>query len=228
MVKRGITVVVIDDRRLLRTALCESLRVERDIEVVGDAGSGDIGVEIVRSMSPDVVVLDVDIPGEGIAMTLRQIRRSSPESKVLIVTMHRGVEIVRELFRLGISGYVHSSACRDDLIVAIRTAARSDLSFVLIPRQPSAPVDDEPDSGEGTLTARELEVLRYVQQAMSNRQISRNLKIAEGTVKRHLRNIFAKLDAESRIDAVNRAVSAGLLLSSQAATPVPERQGARR
>lgn len=187
---------------MLREALCESLSIAKDITSIGEAESGRVGIEMAIHLEPDVILLDVDIPGEDVTVTLATLAERIPRAKILIVTMHDDPVLVHQLSRMGTTGFLHKSASRDQLLCAIQNAARGD-NFVLVTPRP--PVSDLPTKSAATLTEREYEVLACVQVAMSNRQIARELGIAEGTVKRHLRNIFDKLGACSRLDALNRA-----------------------
>lgn len=200
-----ISVVVIDDHTMLRVALCDMLRMEGDIEVVADVADGRAGVEKAGSAQPDVVVLDVEIPGEDVTVTVRRLREMSPRSRILIVSMHQDIGLIRELADAGISGYLHKSASRESLLSAIR-GANSTVIVMSAQEFNSAAMQ----SGYA-LTDREVEVIGHVADALSNRQIASRLGISEGTVKRHLRNIFEKLDAVSRLDAANRAIAAKLI-----------------
>ncbi|MFE2957698.1 LuxR C-terminal-related transcriptional regulator [Nocardia tengchongensis] len=188
--------------------------LDSEINVVGDAECGAIGIELVAALRPQVVILDVEIPGETVTATLRQITQVAPASKVLIVTMHEDPSLVYRLLDYGAAGYLHKSASRDELLCAIRAVVRDDGNMVVMTRRPQqsvAAADVVAADGTGALTIREVEVIRCVAAAMSNRQIASTLGIAEGTVKRHMRNIFDKLGAESRLDAVNRAQEARIL-----------------
>lgn len=206
-----ISVVVIDDHTILRDALSEILDRERDIEVVAEAADGATGVAEVTRLRPDVVILDVEIPGEDVMTTVTRLRDGSPESRLLILTMHRDMNLVQSMVEFGVAGFLHKSAKREALLSAIRTA-RDDSEVVI---HLSWQADTRPNGAhrraDRVLTARELEVVERVARAMSNRQIATELAITEGTVKRHLRNIFDKLVATSRLDMVNRASAANLI-----------------
>lgn len=208
-----VAILLIDDHTLLREAVRQSIDLEPDLHVVDSVSSGSAGVALLPVLRPDVVVLDVEIPGEDVTTTIERIAVAQPTARILIVTMHNDMSLLQRLLGLGVAGYLHKSATRDELICAIRAAHEGVRVTVVAPR-----IDAGPQSGRGataptddTLTPREREVLVCVAAAMSNRQIAGELGIAEGTVKRHMRNIFDKLGAESRIDAVKRASPSGVI-----------------
>lgn len=206
---------------MLRSALCDILRLEPTLEIVAEAGSGEETVALAGVHRPDLVLLDVEMPGQPATVTVRQLREQVPAPKVLILSMYDDRPLVQELMDLGVCAYLHKSATRETLVSALHLVAASDHQVVIsVPKQ--GPVQDGGPGQEGAglpgppvpvpppLSARELEVLELVATARSNRQIAVRLGITESTVKRHLRNIFAKLGAVSRIDAVNKAKQAGL------------------
>ncbi|MBL1078311.1 response regulator transcription factor [Nocardia sp. 2] len=199
-----IDIVVIDDHTMLRGALCESLLMEDDLRVVADTSSGALGVKLVARHRPHLVLLDVEIPGEDVSVTLAALFEASPATRVLILSMHGDRQLIRELLAGGAAGYVHKSATRADLLSVIRSVATDSGDAVVVAGAPE-PVGEHRSAAEEVLTLREFEVIDLVAGAKTNRQISVELGITEGTVKRHLRNIFDKLGAVSRLDAVNRA-----------------------
>jgi DNA-binding NarL/FixJ family response regulator len=200
---RPIRVLIVDDHTLLREGLRDILEAEEDITVVGEAGNGREALRCVMADHPDVVVLDVGIPGDDVTVTVSAIRRASPGADILILSIYDDAAVVRELLSMGVRGYLLKSVTRQDFLTAVRGVRRDPQMVVLsISRQTLQQVN-----GAGTLLSqREREIMAMVADAMSNSQIARRLSIAEGTVKRHLRNIFAKLGAVSRIDAVNKAI----------------------
>ncbi|MEU0203854.1 MULTISPECIES: response regulator transcription factor [unclassified Streptomyces] len=217
-----VRILVADDHALLREALCGLLRSEPGFEVVAQAGSGTETVRLAAQHRPDVVVLDIEMPENDPATTVRRLLGQDPSLRVIVLSMYDDQPLVRELLSEGISGYLHKSTGRETLVSAIRerdTSARRrvtlSVSVESFDQQPPRTV------GPGDLSARELQVLACVADALSNRQIAGRLGIAESTVKRHIQNIFAKLDAVSRIDAVNKATARSLI-------PAPLKPGGRR
>ncbi|MFC9897566.1 response regulator [Nocardia sp. NPDC127579] len=205
-----ISIVVIDDHTLLRAALCEMIALETDLAVVAEVGDGASGVGMAARLRPDVVVLDVEMPGESVRDNIGRLRAASPRSRILIVTMHQDMRLIQELAGLGIAGYLHKSASRESLLSTIRAVAAEAAGAVPVISGQRLLV--APDTRmRSCLTAREIQVLDHAADAMSNRQIGVLLGISEGTVKRHMRSVFDKLGAVSRLDAVNRAVAAKVI-----------------
>ena len=196
-----VRIVIVDDHTLLREALGDVLRVEPDIEVVGQAGDAGEAVAVVRRTQPDIVLLDMEIPGGQPPEVTRRLAEASPHSRMIVLSMHDSPALVREMLDLGVHGYLHKSVSRQDLAAAIRGVHQGERVVLSV-----SPAEHEaPDGEPGVLSTREREVITLVAEALSNRQIAARLHITEGTVKRHLRNIFDKLGAVSRIDAVNKA-----------------------
>jgi two-component system, NarL family, nitrate/nitrite response regulator NarL len=212
--RRGDTVriLVADDHTLLREALCDLLRSEPDFEVVAQAGNGEDTVRLAAEHRPDVILLDVEMPRNDPPMTVRRLLERDPGLRIIVLSMYDGQQLVQELLRLGVSGYLHKSTGREMLVSAVRDGDSGGGRTVTVSVSPaSLRPGPTPGAGAEVLSERETEVLELVAQAMSNRQIAARLGIAEGTIKRHLRNVFAKLDAVSRIDAVNKAVERRLI-----------------
>ncbi|MGW1182821.1 response regulator [Streptomyces drozdowiczii] len=209
----SVRILVADDHTLLREALCDLLRSEPGFEIVAQAGNGEDAIRLAAAHRPDVVLLDIEMPRNDPPATVRRLLQGDPGLRIIVLSMYDGQQLVQELLHLGISGYLHKSTGRETLISAVRSReGGGELRTVTVSVSPDslrAP-QPAPDSAGG-LSEREAEVLTLVAQAMSNRQIAVKLGIAEGTIKRHMRNIFTKLDAVSRIDAVNKAVERGLL-----------------
>ncbi|MFG1607867.1 LuxR C-terminal-related transcriptional regulator [Actinoplanes sp. NPDC049265] len=202
-------VVLICDHALLRELMRDALAREPDIAVVDDTASCASGVLVCKTQQPDVVLLDV--PSNSVAAVVRGIRSVSRATRILVFSRRDDPMLVRQMLDNGVRGLLSKSVSRYDLVSSIRLVCADDIRVVLhvsadaLTSVASAPSDSD------VLTKRELEILSLVSQAMSNRQISRQLAIAEGTVKRHLGIIFTKLEARSRLEAVNKAVSIGLI-----------------
>ncbi|MFG2262097.1 response regulator [Streptomyces sp. NPDC048720] len=207
--RRPVRALLVDDHALFRDGLRELLVVDGQIEVVAMGGNGAECVELALRHRPDVILLDVEMPGQDAWTTLEQLRRQVPESKVVILSMHEGYTLVQRLLDAGAAAYLTKSVVRRELVAAVcATAAdESDSVTVSLPRRALlAPQAARPES----LSAREAEVLDLVAQAYSNAEIAGELFITESTVKRHLSNIYAKLGATSRLDAVRHAMRTGL------------------
>ncbi|MEU8627375.1 response regulator transcription factor [Streptomyces sp. NPDC048669] len=198
-----IRVLAVDDHRLLREALCDLLEMYEGLTVVAQADDGPSGVRMAGLHRPDLVLLDVEMPGPGPLANLRGVRQAAPEARIIMLTMHDNRQLIDSLLSAGAVGYLHKEADREVLVAAIRSAMAGGTTMFL-PRTPSGSGPEREPAPADTLTLRERELMELVAQGLSNRQIGTRLGITEGTVKRHLRNIFDKLGATSRLDAVNR------------------------
>jgi DNA-binding NarL/FixJ family response regulator len=206
--EKTISVVLVDDHVMVRDWLCEILDAQCDLVVVGEAGDSEAAVAAVERHRPDVVLLDVQIPGDDVTVTVRRIQDVAPSTAIIILSMYDGPGLLRELLALDICGFLLKSATRQELLAAIRNACLADAPVLLaVSRLSLSEVHAQPRP-KSTLSRREREVLRLAGQAMSNAQIAGSLCMSEATVKRHMRNIFHKLGAVSRIDAVNKALGA--------------------
>ncbi|MEV0279516.1 response regulator transcription factor [Streptomyces sp. NPDC050610] len=219
---RPIRILVADDHVLLREALCDLLRAEADFEVCAEAGDGEEVLRLAARHRPDAVLLDIEMPrNEDPAATVRKLLQHQPELRVVVLSMHDDARLIQDLLAEGASGYLHKGSDRETLAAALRS--RSDLGRRVVTISVSdrtLRANETAEAGPAArLSPREREVLDLVAAALSNRQIGARLGITEGTIKRHLRNIFDKLDAVSRLDAVNKA------LGSAAARPWAARSG---
>lgn len=206
-----VTIVVADDHTLFRQGLRELLSTDPEFSVTGEAAHGDEVVALVQRHRPDVLLLDVEMPGPGAKAVIERVRRTSPGTAVVVLTMHDAPALVRDLLDYGAAAYLVKSIARDELITAIRSVSRTrDNVLLSIPRATMESLERQQEQ-RTLLSDRELELLRLVAAAMSNAQIASRLFISEGTVKRHLTNIYGKLGAVSRVDAIKKAVQARLI-----------------
>jgi DNA-binding NarL/FixJ family response regulator len=203
-------VVLVDDHRLFRESLGALLAVHEGIEVVAEGANGEDAVRLAREHRPDVVLLDVEMPGQSVLTSLVEIRSASPTTRIVVLTMHENTTLARQLLLRGASAYLIKTIGHHELVSAIRasTEGASDMVTLSVSRGGPAGLAA---SGASVLSARELEVLTLVSRARSNQAIASELQISEGTVKRHLSNINNKLGSTSRLDAVRRATRARLL-----------------
>ena len=211
-----IGVLIADDHAMFRESVAEMLSLDPGIVVVGQAENGAEAVSLVQEKSPEVVVLDVEMPGMGAQGAMRRMSRLDPPPRFVIVTVFAEPRLVRELLALGASAYLPKTASLRELVSAVRSVSRDEGGKVLLslPRETLERVGRGP---EGKLTDRELEVLVLAARGESNAGIARTLNLAEGTVKRHLHNIYSKLEVGSRAQALNRALSEGWIVPGEIA-----------
>lgn len=205
----AISVVLVDDHALFREGLREILESDGGIRIAGEAGDSESAVAVIARTCPDVVLLDVEIPGDEVTETVANVRKLSPDTRIIILSMYDGPQLLTRLLAAGIRGYLLKSVHRHELIAAVRSVHEDASRIVLAVSRHSLARVESPSTG--VLSEKELEVLQLAAQALSNVQIARRLGLAEATVKRHMRNIFVKLNAVSRIDAVNKALAASLI-----------------
>ena len=206
---RRIRVLLVDDHALFRAGVAEIFAAEDDLEVVGEAGSGEQAVALAEKEKPDVVLLDVEMPSMDAEEALRRILLASPSSKVIVLTMHDEVYFVRKLLRSGARAYVLKNAMREELITIVRTVHRVEDRVILSVSRGT--LERLEGREESPVSDRELEVLSLAAEGLSNAQIASRLYISEGTIKRHLTSVYAKLGVVSRMDAINKATAAGLM-----------------
>lgn len=211
MAETIIRVLLVDDHQVVRRGLRTFLEIQDDIEVVGEAGDGAEGVARAEELKPDVVLMDVKMPGMDGIEALRKLRELGNPAKVLIVTSFTEQRTVVPALRAGASGYVYKDVDPDALAGAIRSVHAGHV--LLQPEVAGALLSQDPgnDTGRGsTLTEREREVLGLIADGRSNREIARALVLSEKTVKTHVSNILMKLDLSDRTQAALWAVRHGL------------------
>ncbi|MGW2178804.1 response regulator [Streptomyces sp. NPDC001732] len=211
MADRIIRVLLVDDHQVVRRGLRTFLEIQDDIEVVGEAADGAEGVARTEELRPDVVLMDIKMPGTDGIEALRTLRELQNPAKVLIVTSFTEQRTVVPALRAGASGYVYKDVDPDALAGAIRSVHAGHV--LLQPEVAEALLaQEEPGGGTGrgnTLTEREREVLGLIADGRSNREIARALVLSEKTVKTHVSNILMKLDLSDRTQAALWAVRHG-------------------
>ncbi|MFJ5934955.1 response regulator [Streptomyces sp. NPDC093071] len=212
MADKPIRVLLVDDHQVVRRGLRTFLEVQDDIEVVGEASDGDEGVARAEELRPDIVLMDVKMPGTDGIEALKRLRELANPARVLIVTSFTEQRTVVPALRAGASGYVYKDIDPDALAGAIRSVHAGHV--LLQPEVAGAllsPDDSHGGTGRGpSLTEREREVLGLIADGRSNREIARALVLSEKTVKTHVSNILMKLDLADRTQAALWAVRHGL------------------
>jgi DNA-binding NarL/FixJ family response regulator len=206
-----IRILLADDHTMFRQGLKEMLSTDAGMLVIGEAGNGAAAVELAAKENPDVVILDVEMPGMSAAETLEALLDLSPAPRVLIVSMYDSPRLVQDLLGRGASGYLVKSASLEDLLAAVRrsaSAAQNSAAENVILAVPRAVLENA-RRDEGWLSGREQEILLLAARGFSNRRISHALHISEATVKRHLANVYEKMGVGSRGEASQKALSEG-------------------
>jgi NarL family two-component system response regulator LiaR len=210
-------VVVVDDQELVRTAVKKALS-DRDVEIVGESDDGDGAVRLVMELAPDVVVMDLGLPGiSGIEAT-RKLATVAPQCRVLVLTGSGEQHDVLDAIMAGACGYLLKDAKEDEIAEAVQAAAAGEsvISRTVAGRLLNEVRGRDPAAGPGdairaTLTERELEILKLVASGKENNEIAKDLFISPKTVQNHMSNILAKLQLENRIQAAVAAVRGGIV-----------------
>lgn len=205
-----IRVVLCDDHELFRHGLAEMLSTADDIEVAGEANGHDRALAAVREQKPDVVLLDLEMPNGGAEETLHRMLQLPQPPGVVIVTMHDEPRLIRRFIGGGASAYLPKSASLEELLDTVRDVAANQRSAGSSQtRIASQEVPADIDRHTDGLSGRELEILLQAARGMSNQKIAASLHLSEATVKRHLANIYSKIDVSSRTEATQKALARG-------------------
>ena len=214
---KKITVLLADDHRILREGIRSLLEKEPDIEVVAEASDGGEAVAKAQQLSPDLVLMDITMPGMNGLEATRQIKALKPGVKVLILTMHESNQYISQFLRSGASGYVLKDTAAQELVGAIRAVNQGDaFLYPSIARMLLEEYIQKVQSGEERgsydgLTDREREVLRMVAEGKTNKEIADDLSISVRTVQAHRANLMGKLHMHDRTELVRYAIRKGLI-----------------
>ena len=210
-------VLLVDDHDLFRSGL-RTLLEEQGIDVVGEAETGADAVRLIRELAPEVVVMDLNMPGIGGVEATRQIAMIAPATRVLVLTISDQDEDVMDAIVAGACGYLLKDASIEDLLAGIRAAASGGslvspaIAARLLQRlRATTPSAREAEAIRSELTDREIQVLKLIASGMDNAQIAAELHISPKTVKNHISNILLKLQIDNRIQAAVYAVRSGLV-----------------
>lgn len=219
-----IRVLLVDDQELIRTGLRGILRERFGFEIVGELSDGSGITDVVEKLSPDVVVMDIRMPGVDGVMATRQLHRTPDPPPVLVLTTFDDEEILAGAIRAGAAGFLLKGVPADDLQRAVRAVAAGGswldpavTGRVLAAYREAPTARAAPDPALGQLTARERQVLSLIGLGRSNAEIADDLVLGEGTVKTHIGHIFAKLQLRDRAAAVVFAFDHGLVAPGRAA-----------
>jgi len=209
--------LLVDDHVVVRQGLRMLLENEADFEIVGEADSASQALIELNRLSPDVVIMDIGLPDMSGIDGTREIKRRSPGTAVVALTIHEDEEYFFKMLEVGASGYVPKRAAPEELITAIRTAAQGEvylypsLAKLLVKDFLGQAQREEQKSSLSELTTREQEVLVHLAEGATNSEIADALSISPKTVARHRENIMAKLNMHSRTDLVKYAIRKGII-----------------
>jgi DNA-binding NarL/FixJ family response regulator len=211
-------VLLVEDHALVRQGVRALLDEEPDINVVGEAGQAREALKLVEELRPDIVLMDLSLPGmDGVELT-RRIRKRFPSTRVLVLSMHDSEEYVSRALRGGAAGYILKQSTSTELVLALRAVAAGStflspgVSQILISDYVRRAASRERDEAAlGVLTPREREVLQLIARGLNNRQIAERLYISIKTVETHRGNMMRKLDVHDRASLVRFAIDAGLI-----------------
>jgi len=211
-----IRIVLADDHGVLRAGLKALLEADDEFHVVAEAWEGEQVLRLAAKLKPDVVLLDLNMPGPGNIEVTRRIIEAAPKSRVLILTAYEENGVVREVLKAGASGYIIKRAVESELLNAIRAVHRGEMyvhpfmmrALLDPPVQEPAPKKERDGAA---LTPREVEVLRFIARGYTNRQIAENLKLSVRTVESHRANLMGKLGLQTRVQLVRYAAEHKLL-----------------
>lgn len=212
--KSQIRLLLVDDHAVLRSGLGMLLNAQDDMQVVGEAESGEGAVEKVKELNPDLVLLDISMPGMGGLKALQEIKKIS-EAKVLMLTMHADEEYLKEALQAGVSGYVLKQAADSELIQAIREVVKGQIyldssmaqSLVKSMYHPSR----KKNNVDSNLTEREKEVLEHIALGYTNKEIAEILTLSVKTVESHKTRIMEKIQCQKRSEMVRYAIENGYI-----------------
>ncbi|WP_292603149.1 response regulator transcription factor [Nocardioides sp. REDSEA-S30_B4] len=203
-----IRIVLVDDHAVIRAGLAQLIATAEDIEVVGQAADGAEAVEQARALTPDVVLMDLQMPGvDGVSAT-REIVSAGLGVDVLVLTSYSDNERILDALDAGAVGYLLKDADPDDVLSGVRAVARGESP--IHPKAARALLGARSAGGRPQLTAREVEVLQLVRDGLANKQIARQLEISERTVKAHLTSAFSRIGVSDRTQAALWAQRNGL------------------
>jgi DNA-binding NarL/FixJ family response regulator len=209
----SIRILIVDDHPVTREGLHAALDVEDGVEVIGEAGSGEEAIQESGELKPDVVFMDVRMPGMGGIEAARAIRVASPDTKVILVTVDESRASISEAIQAGVSGYLLKDTSADELVNAARLAVEG--KAVIHPQLTRAFIEEvqtaEKKGDAAALSRREKEILQKVAYGATTKEVAHDLGISPHTVKTHLERIFEKLGANDRAQAVAIAIRTGLV-----------------
>jgi len=207
-----IRVLIADDHQLIRQGLKQVLELENDIEVIAQACNGEEAIQLAREFNPDVILMDINMPGTNGLQAIKQIKEEKISSRIIVLTIHEDREYLFKTIQMGAVGYVLKDAETTVLVEAIRSVhsgqsyIQPNMTTELVKEFNRITMSEKEKNDKNNLTAREIEVLKLIAEGLINKEIAKKLYISEKTVKNHLSNIFRKLNVSDRTQAAIYAV----------------------
>jgi DNA-binding NarL/FixJ family response regulator len=217
-----IRVLLADDHTLFRQGLAAILASYGGVEVVAEVPNDEEALRLACDLSPDVVIMQVQMPFGRAVATLEAMRAFSDPPKVVIVTMFESPRYVRDLTGVGASAYVLKTSSSEHLVAAVRAAVLDPEVEPVVLGMPRSMLERVEEGADVVLSARELEVLLLASRGLSNARIASSLHLAESTVKRHLANIYPKMGVSSRGEAARKALQEEWITIEEVKEPAPE------
>jgi two-component system, NarL family, response regulator LiaR len=211
---KKVRVLIVDDHAMVRRGLATFLKAFSDLELVGEASSGEEAIALCQTITPDVVLMDLIMPGLSGVESTAQIRQKCPTVQVIALTSSKEHEMVQSVLRAGAIGYLLKDITADELAAAIRAAAVGEPTLSMEATQALIEAATQParsSSLEQVLTEREMQVLKLMVEGLSNPEIAERLSVSRSTVKTHVSNVLSKLGVGSRVEAVTLALNRKLI-----------------
>lgn len=202
-----ISVLIADDHSLLRQGLKQILELEEDMTVVAQASNGSEAVQLARECKPDIILMDINMPGTNGLQAIKEIKDEKIECRIIVLTIHEDREYLFKTLQMGAEGYVLKDAEPSVLIEAIRNVysgrsfIQSNMTMELVREFNRVTMHEKGKRDDNSLTSREIEVLELIAEGMINKEIAKKLYISEKTVKNHVSSIFRKLNVSDRTQA---------------------------
>jgi two-component system response regulator NreC len=212
----SISVLIVDDHTLVRDGIRAVLSGAADVSVVGEAADGHAAIQQARAVKPDVILLDIAMPGLGGLEAVPLLKREAPDARILILTQYEQPEYVRRFLNLGVSGYVLKKAAGSELVAAIRAVQRGGLvvdpavARDVLTESPTGEVTRADDPYE-SLTDRERQVLKLVAEGRSNKEVAATLDISVKTAMTHREHVMKKLGLHNRTELTRFAIRRGVI-----------------
>lgn len=216
---KNIKILIVDDHEVVRDGLKNILLSLNNVAIAGEAANGEDSITMYESLKPDLVIMDISMPGMNGIEATRIIKENDPNAKILILTMHDNQEYLNQIIRSGAKGFVLKNTDKEELLDAVKTVSTGenffskDISKLIIENyiRSAKEIDKNEGYKEVPLTKREIEILKYIAEGNSNQEIANKLYISYNTVDTHRKNIMHKLSIKNTAGLVRYAIEKGLI-----------------